>query len=190
MEDSHKIDNYLSILSIEGYCDLVSLKQQYRSLIKKYHPDKYYNDVKMMEYATEKCVNINNAYEFLSEYIELNGPLDKTVKSDYDYYEVQHVHNQEEFSPGFPDPHAFEYFVKSSAMILCGYSISDKALYIKFRESVVYRYYDVPKNIFFDLLNSESHGKFAHRFIYKIFKYERCKEPNVPYTGPDYFIDN
>jgi curved DNA-binding protein CbpA len=190
MDDYYKLDDYLTVLAINGYCDAGILKNKYRSLIKIYHPDKHYNDKKVMEEATEKCIEINNAYEYLSEYIELNGPIDQSIESDYDYYEVRHIHDKVEFSPGFPDPHVFEYFVKSSAMLSCGYSMSNRYLYIKFRHSVVYRYYNVPQNVFFDLLNSKSHGKFSHRFIYKNYKYERCKEPNVPYNGPDYYIDN
>jgi hypothetical protein len=126
--------------------------------------------------ATEHAKAINAAYEYLSEWLE-NG-AHQTQEPEFtrpsaSSYQPRHTYHKRTFTPGFPDPDIFEIFLKSSHIISTGYDRRTSVLYIKFDDNSVYCYFDVPEPIFAEFLEAESHGKFAHRHIYRRYRQRR-----------------
>ena len=66
--------NYYEILEVSTNASKEVIKNAYRALIKKYHPDSYTGD---KEFAQEKVKEINEAYETLID-------DDKRLLYDYD----------------------------------------------------------------------------------------------------------
>lgn len=59
-----------------------------------------------------------------------------------------------------------QYPVNSSYLSKVGYDKDNNILEIKFKpNSVVFQYYNVPSQIFHDLINSKSLGKYFHKYI-------------------------
>ena len=86
----------------------------------------------MMEHTHLQKININVIhYEFSSEYIELNGPLDKLKVIMI--HDVQLIHNQQRVLMALFQIHAFNNIIVNYDLMWI--SITDKALYMqKFRE--------------------------------------------------------
>ena len=187
-------EQYRLILELEMPFELADLKKSYRKLMLKWHPDKYYNEPEKIETAEQKAKLINVAYEFLTEYLEQHGGIyreknlfgggvPRSKRWDWpDFNEAwkeprtqpKREYQGEAYTEGFPDKGVTEVFVKSSNIISTAYNSIMQIMYLKFIGNSVYRYYDVPKSVFDDFLNAESHGKFAHAYIYPQFRYERC----------------
>ena len=92
---------------------------------------------------------------------------------------ICYTYEGKSFATGFPDPDVFEVFVKSSHIVSIGYAKSQRVLYVKFfrrgsRRCDVYRYFDVPEEVFNAFMEAESKGEYAHRAIYNRYPYERC----------------
>ncbi|MEL7568529.1 MAG: DnaJ domain-containing protein, partial [Dehalobacterium sp.] len=56
--------NYYEILGVRENASKEEIRNAYRELVKKYHPDKYM-DNPLAELAEEKLKEINEAYDFL-----------------------------------------------------------------------------------------------------------------------------
>jgi len=56
-------------------------------------------------------------------------------------------------------------FVQSSMIISFGYEANTSTLEIEFNSRAVWQYYDVPENVYYDMRNSDSFGKFFHANI-------------------------
>ena len=175
--------DYLFILGLDAAASTAELKTAYRREISKWHPDRFHGDPANQSAATERAKKINDAYEHLSELHELGSlPLSTsrtngqraTPPPQPQAYRTQHTYNQKSFTPGFPDPSVFEVFVKSSHIISAGYNRTTQTLYIKFDGDVVYSYLRVPESVFTAFMSAESHGKFAHRYIY--YQYQSSKK--------------
>ena len=83
--------DYYQVLGISPKADRAEIKKAYRDLAAKYHPDKHRgNDLE--DLAREKLVQINEAYEVLS---------DETRRSDYDR-ERQFAGRRPSTQPGPP----------------------------------------------------------------------------------------
>jgi len=169
--------------------EIINVKTSYRRLQKTWHPDLHIGK-STLEIARVRAVAINNAYEIVTEHIENYGPIKngakKTNVSNENVSSTKPMHRWKNtvYTPGFPNETVFEIFVKSSNLLSTGYNPIGKKLFIKFHDNSVYEYFDVPITVFDNLLNAESHGKFAHREIYYKFKYRRCTEENKKYKGP------
>lgn len=61
--------------------------------------------------------------------------------------------------------------VESSNIKGIGYDEKTKILTVVFKKNTKYRYSDVPKTIYEELMAAESIGKFFHSRIKSIFKY-------------------
>ena len=55
--------------------------------------------------------------------------------------------------------------VNSTNLSAVGYDSETKILTIEFNDRGLYEYYDVPQNIYNELMSVPSKGKFFHRFI-------------------------
>lgn len=63
--------------------------------------------------------------------------------------------------------------VESSNLKSVSYENQD--LYVLFHNGGFYKYLNVPENLYDQLLNASSKGKFLNEKIKKIFKYEKIK---------------
>lgn len=63
-----KYRNLCQVLEIPKYLSLTILKKQYRKMVQLYHPDKMpQNDLKKIQYATQKLIKAKDAYEALKD---------------------------------------------------------------------------------------------------------------------------
>jgi hypothetical protein len=69
--------------------------------------------------------------------------------------------------------------VKSKAVNWVRYDDVTKSLEVEFASSSLYRYFDVPRDVYEWLLKVESKGKFVNRLVKEKYRYERL-EPSEP----------
>ena len=66
--------------------------------------------------------------------------------------------------------------VQSSNLRSVGYDDKNSILEVEFLSSSVYRYFNVPEQIYQGLLAADSHGKFFHEYIKKGgYRYEQVR---------------
>ncbi|RRJ28722.1 KTSC domain-containing protein [Halocatena pleomorpha] len=65
--------------------------------------------------------------------------------------------------------------VSSSNLRSVGYDQDNRILEIEFNSNSVYRYFDVPSSIHANLMNASSHGKYFHRNIKDVYRYEQVR---------------
>ena len=71
-----KTKDYYKVLNVPNDADDRNIKRQYRSLTKKFHPDKAISQGVTKEQAEKKMAEINEAYEVLSD-PELRARFDR-----------------------------------------------------------------------------------------------------------------
>ena len=74
MKQPHSYESCYKILNIEDKASWDDLRKSYRSLIQKWHPDRYMDDVGKSE-ANDKLKDLNTAYKVLSDYYKRNNTL-------------------------------------------------------------------------------------------------------------------
>lgn len=177
----------LEILGIpDVHAGIDTVKAAYRRLMLRWHPDRF-RESDAVRKATVRAQEINNAYEIVTEYIELHGGFGRDSSDTWEQESsrprhARHSYGRRGFTPGFPDETVFEVFVKSSHIISTGYNPTQQILYIKFDSNQVYEYTGVPSRIWEGFMAAESHGRYARRNIYHSFRYRRCGEANRPYN--------
>lgn len=57
--------------------------------------------------------------------------------------------------------------VESSNLASIGYDAENEILEIEFNHGGVYQYFDVPENVYEELMNADSHGQYFDRNIKK-----------------------
>ncbi len=86
--------NPYEILGVSPDADEETIKKAYRSLVKKYHPDKYVN-TPMAEVASEKMKQINEAYDMITNKNTSNsyqnGSGYSQYSSNYDYSQISYA---------------------------------------------------------------------------------------------------
>jgi len=167
--------NHCAVLGLSGTVTAADVRAAYRREMLTWHPDRHQGRDAAAA-AHVKAVAINAAYEFLSELAEtatLSPPATPRART-YETYRTRHTYREKTYTTGFPDSSVFEVFVKSSNIVSAGYNPTMRILYLKFHGGSVYRYYDVPKAVFDELLSASSHGRYANRNICHSFRYERC----------------
>lgn len=63
--------------------------------------------------------------------------------------------------------------VASSAIEAVGYDSDDRTLEIEFRHGGVYEYFDVPEEVYRDLLTARSRGRYFHEHVRGKYEYRR-----------------
>jgi hypothetical protein len=63
--------------------------------------------------------------------------------------------------------------VQSSNISSIGYDEATSTLEIEFLNNSIYQYFDVPKEIYNELMQAESHGKYLAQNIKGIYRYSR-----------------
>lgn len=70
--------NYYAVLDVEAGCSFTEIRSSYKSLIQKWHPDRFTDDIEGQEQATERLQELNNAFHELQNYYKLHGHLPLT----------------------------------------------------------------------------------------------------------------
>lgn len=60
--------------------------------------------------------------------------------------------------------------VSSSHLVSVGYDEQFQTLEIEFKDGSVYQYFDVPDNVYEDLMQAPSQGKFLHAHIMNFYR--------------------
>lgn len=61
----------------------------------------------------------------------------------------------------------------SSNIESIGYDLDTATLEIEFKNNSIYQYFDVPQNIFNDLMMAESKGQYLAQHIKGVYRYSR-----------------
>lgn len=171
----NKVASYCSVLGLTETITAQEVKAAYRRAILEWHPDRHHGRP-TAELAHSKSVVINEAYEFLSELTEEQelSSMTSSYTAAHNTYRTRHTYRGQSFKPGFPETSVFAVFVKSSNIVSTGYNNATHVLYLKFHNGGIYRYYEVPRWVFDELLAADSHGRYANKNICNSFRYERC----------------
>ncbi|MYA59628.1 MAG: KTSC domain-containing protein [Chloroflexi bacterium] len=65
------------------------------------------------------------------------------------------------------------YSVASSNLASVGYDTPTQTLEVEFLSGSVYQYYNVPENIYEQLMHAGSKGRFFHQYIRNAYPYSR-----------------
>ncbi len=63
--------------------------------------------------------------------------------------------------------------VESSNLASIGYDSENEILEIEFNHGGIYQYFDVPHNVYEELMNAESHGKYFSANIRNNYEYQK-----------------
>ena len=132
------------MLGVQKDTDLKELKAIYRNFMKEFHPDKIVNDEAARLAAEEKSKAFIEAYHLL---VSIN-----------------------------PETHAQQlekYTEVITASRIENFQFKNQTLTIDFIDGSCYEYFDIPKNIYNKLVNSDTPDRFARRHIYHEFIYRR-----------------
>jgi uncharacterized protein len=62
--------------------------------------------------------------------------------------------------------------VQSSNLVSVGYEASTKIMEVEFQTGAVYRYHDIPANLYQSLMATRSKGQFFHDYIMNQYEFE------------------
>lgn len=65
--------------------------------------------------------------------------------------------------------------VDSSHLVAVGYDPAKEVLEVEFQEDQIYRYLDVPSDIYEGLLHADSYGQYFHAYIDKHYRYRKVE---------------
>ena len=145
-----KIADYRKLLGVEKTADLKELKTIYRNFMKDWHPDKIQDNPEEKLKAEEKSKEFIEAYHFLVSI----APETQAQKLE-------------------------EYTAVITASRIIDYRYKASVLEINFADGSAYEYFDLPKNIYNKLLNSDKPDRFARRHIYHSFIYRKAAKANA-----------
>ncbi len=64
--------------------------------------------------------------------------------------------------------------VSSTSIHSVGYEPKKQVLEIEFQSGEVYDYFDVPREVYVDLMHADSHGQYFIQHIRDEYRYEHC----------------
>lgn len=167
------MNNYAESCKVLGLREVINesqLKNAYRQIIKRCHPDKYIADKRQYERAIEQTKQVNLAYNYLADLINRN-PIPQSgnpYKKDIEF-------QKRTYEPGLPDNSVMEIPLESSQTVSVGYDYEDYIMFIKFANSKVYKFFGISPKIFEEFLTAKSHHKYAHQNIFFKYPYIPCK---------------
>ncbi len=179
-----------------------SIKIAYKRLIRIWHPDTYVGHLSISE-VTAKAQSINAAYALLTSLdpparTRKPAPAPNRDGSEGSCYWTtdsgkslrvpftpnprwtsgRRRYRDGEVTHGFPPKHLKEFFFYSTSIVSAAYDELNQRLFLKFSESELYQYSDVPEDVVRALLAAASHGSYARRYICYSFRYERIPWPS------------
>ncbi len=137
-----KIVEHRKLLGVTVAADLQELKTSYRSLMKTWHPDKFQESADAKLEAEEKSKQIIEAYHFLVS-----------------------------IAPETRAQTLTEYNLTTTTSNMVDFSYRSQVLNVSFVDGNEYEYFDVPKDVYVKLINSDSPGRFARRHIFNNYVY-------------------
>lgn len=137
-----KIVDYRKFLEVTEAADLQELKNVYRSLMKKWHPDKFQDSEESKLDAEEKSKYIIEAYHFLVS-----------------------------IAPETRKQSLAEYTATINDSNIADFEYKSQVLKVSFYDGNEYEYFDVPKAVYVKLVNADSRGRFARRHIFNSYVY-------------------
>ena len=84
MQKSYSYEDCYEILRIEYGCSWAEVRKSYKSLIQKWHPDRFSDDLDGKNTATSKIKELNLAYQQLDNYYKEHGALPEMEYSQYE----------------------------------------------------------------------------------------------------------
>ncbi|MFN8260284.1 MAG: KTSC domain-containing protein [Chitinophagales bacterium] len=138
-----KINDYRKLFEATPTSTLTDLKSTYRNFMKAYHPDKFQDEAEKAN-AEEKSREMIEAYHFLVSIA----------------------------------PETIEALMPEFKETIMTFNISDfdykgQVLEITFLNGSSYEFFNVPKNTYIKLVNSDSPARFAKRHIYNEFTFRK-----------------
>jgi KTSC domain/DnaJ domain len=153
------------------------LKKIYKKEILKWHPDVATNYGISNEEATRKTQRIILSFEILSKNLDSLDSSDftHTYESYYTYRTSKPKNYKQYYDYSIDD--IDESFInrttlKSSNVKWVDYITDLQILVVRFKDSSVYFYFDVPKNVHNQFQKSDSPGRFVNQNL-RGYKYER-----------------
>jgi len=138
-----KINDYRKLFEATPASTLADLKTTYRNFMKAYHPDKFQDETAKAE-AEEKSREMIEAYHFLVSIAP------ETIEG---------------LMPEFKET--------IMASNISDYQWKGLVLEITFLNGSSYEFFNVPKNTYIKLVNSDSPARFAKRHIYNEFSFRK-----------------
>jgi curved DNA-binding protein CbpA len=165
-------DSHFEILGITRSSTKAEIKKAYREQIKKWHPDKFHSSPEKIHHALEVTKRINEAFELLENYEPLKIRDSDNVPKSYKKRQTTSAFNYRSSPPKATRLDILRTGVKSSNIISVGYDKNLKVLQVEFLNGSIYQYYEVPEQVFTDLLKTASKGKFFNSQISLHFRHE------------------
>jgi curved DNA-binding protein CbpA len=137
-----KIVDYRRFLEVSETTTLAELKLVYRSLMKKWHPDKFQDSEESKLEAEETSKYIIEAYHFLVS-----------------------------IAPETRNQSLAEYTTTINESNISDFEYKSQVLKVWFFDGNEYEYFDVPKAMYVKLVNADSRGRFARRHIFNSYVY-------------------
>jgi lysophospholipid acyltransferase (LPLAT)-like uncharacterized protein len=144
-----RIKQYKKLFEVEGSIDLKNLKKTYRSLVKKWHPDKFQNQEEKDE-ADIMSTQIIDGYHFLVSI----APETKEA-------------NLEAYKKTITEFQVADWHHKSML------------LEVTFTDGNKYEYFGVSKILFGKFINAKSMNNFGKRNIFNSFTYRKSMKASA-----------
>ena len=141
-----RINEYKKLFGVENKIELKALKNSYRNLVKKWHPDKFQDGDQLKEEAELKSRKIIDGYHFLVSM----APETKAL-------------NLESYTDTITNSTIADYIHKGLL------------LEITYTDGSSYEYFGVTKQVYIKMNNSPKISRFAKRSIYTKFPYRMTK---------------
>ena len=142
-----KIVEYRKLLGADKDIKLNELKTLYRNFMKEYHPDKFQDENENKAAAEEKSKQIIEAY-----------------------------HTLVSVAPETHESNLEEYTKTISISGIKDFEYKAKRLRVDFADGSAYEYFDVPRNIYGKLVNSDTRDRFCRRHIYHSYVYRKASK--------------
>lgn len=165
-------DSHFQILGVTQLSTKDEIKKAYRDKIKMWHPDKFFNCPEKIAEAVEISKKINDAFALLKNY---EPPKNSELNSSFKKYNGNHTTSnfaKRTSSPKEARLNILRIRVKSSNIHSVGYDKLHKVLQVEFLNGSIYQFYDVPENIYKNILKADSKGKYFNCNVSGRFRYE------------------
>ena len=141
-----RINEYKKLFGVEDKIELKALKNSYRNLVKKWHPDKFQDGDQLKEEAELKSRKIIDGYHFLVSM----APETKALNLE-----------------------SYTYTITNST--IADYIHKGLLLERTYTDGSSYEYFGVTKQVYIKMNNSPKISRFAKRSIYTKFPYRMTK---------------
>ena len=144
-----RVNEYKKLFGVEGEINLKEIKSAYRSLVKKWHPDRFQAGDDKAEEAEQVSKKVIDGYHFLVSI----APETKAAKLD-EY--------NESIVSGIAD-----------------FKHKGQLFEIEFLDGNTYEYFGVNRGVYIKICNSDKQMRFAKRNIFNSYLYRKSNKKAV-----------